>query len=376
MGTVLSRLWAHRPRGRLKILLAAVRLMSPLRRTIIILLVTRWIMVRLRATNRQSRFPLVRRLPSRCSIRLRISILRVDMVLLYMTMLGLRVTVCVTVTCRCRLLESLPGQWFTMEVGTLITLSSLPIWPVCYPELLTPRTCSGLLTEWKTEHTGLSELQGPRNIGRMRWWKLSRLPVPNAEALWFLQNIPLEAGPRRRRITPVMADPLELDLFMTVRAALCPMEKDMLLMVPNTLPPWGSPNLPAKRLMATTRLSPLSASLLVTRRLSRVLVPLLCLPVETTCREVSDGVVVMSCPAHGRRGRRSILRDGLDLMIRFPHTMITRRVCLVVRFRLRATNSMVAFNELASTRRRLRTCPRMAMLRVEAGLLVTSRLGW
>lgn len=91
--------------------------------------------------------------------------------------------------------------------------------------------------------------------------------------------------------------------------------------------------------------------------------------------DLTDSIVFSRLWAHLRCGLASRLAAGLSLMIRFVHTIATPRVIRVIRVRLRSMNITVNLSPVCRLPRRLTIRPRMAMLRVAAGLLVTIRWG-
>lgn len=82
-----------------------------------------------------------------------------------------------------------------------------------------------------------------------------------------------------------------------------------------------------------------------------------------------------SRPVQGRVGREKNLLVGVRLMTLFVHTSVMQRVTPWIIVRLRATRRSDRSCLVRSSRSRLRTRPRSAILSVAAGLLVTMRLG-
>lgn len=122
-------------------------------------------MVRLRATNKYVKFTLVRSPPNSLNIPVRIDILNVEAGLLVTSRSGPSVSVCVKEVCRCRLLESLRGNWPTHVCGNRITLSRLFIQlSVLDIDEHPPRMTSGLVIPLVTATSGPNESFGLRNI--------------------------------------------------------------------------------------------------------------------------------------------------------------------------------------------------------------------
>lgn len=85
---------------------------------------------------------------------------------------------------------------------------------------------------------------------------------------------------------------------------------------------------------------------------------------------LTEAMVLSRLWAHLRWGLARTLPAEFRLMIRLVHTMATERVIPVMRVRLREMKTTVKLSPLCSLPSRLTIRPRMAMLRVAAGLLV------
>lgn len=97
--------------------------------------------------------------------------------LLVTTVLGPSESVCVTVICRCRLLESRLGRVLSIENGRLITWTSLRVCPLCLPPLLRRRMVSGLTSRLVMSTWVPSVAVGLRKMIEMIWLTLTCLPV-------------------------------------------------------------------------------------------------------------------------------------------------------------------------------------------------------
>lgn len=237
IGMVSTSVRAHGRNGRLNMLLALLDLMTWFRHTIVMWSETRCIIDRPRVMNRQVMFSPPRRLLSRPTMLVRTDMLSVEIGLLSSMSPGPIDSVCVTVTCRCRLLENRAGKWLIRLGPSLIRCTSLLtcLWTRLPEQRRIP---TGLVRTLQTGRCGLSESTGLRKMHRMDecslWCPLCGTPrlSPALNTLTLL----LRGRPNLTTLTSA-ADPFELDLFMSVMALFLCMLSAMLLMVPILLTP-------------------------------------------------------------------------------------------------------------------------------------------
>lgn len=192
-----------------------------------------------------ARLSCVPRLPSRVRTDWAACGLSVSAVLLYSSILGLLTSVCVTVMCRRRLLESRCGH-VPVPLVTLMSLSrrTVPVWVLPWD---IPLRTSGRAIPLSMASDGTRPKRRKTTVtpwcSGSSWFLLSvsTAALPKAMAL--------SAGCRRMPTACISADPLMLEKLTTLHTEFPPTARDMLLMVWKWPPLWL--NLMAMRLSET-----------------------------------------------------------------------------------------------------------------------------